>query len=510
MDQNRYKTLVNSLEVDATINPTTFRSKVLLISSTAYIVLFGLLAIMIALFWFGFSYAYTHRHTTGMTIRLGLFALVMLPVFFVVLRMFFMRLSPPEGRRLNAGEAPKLFSLLDKMRKKLGGPPIHHVMINEDYNAAIMQRPRWGLFGGHTNYLILGLPYMLGVPPKEMLATVAHEYGHLCGSHGKVSAWVYRQRRTFGALFEQVSDADEDNWVHKGFAGMLEKFMPYYNAHTFVLSRQNEYEADMTATKLAGAKANASGLVRDALLGRWIHETFWPGLYKQADTSSKPAFLPYSAMRTAFRVSHAEWATRERLAAAWSEPSDLHDTHPALRERVEAIGEEATLPDCVEMTAAEALLGSTAKVLIEEFDRNWWAREKDGWQSRRQHVTRSQARLAELSRQSSDQMALQDLQEYAMLSVEFAPPQEAKSLLEKLLRRSGGPFPRADYHYGCLLLKEGSERGLDHLSTAAGADRRLIESVARTGYGWLHRKYGDERAQDWWDRIVALEYEETD
>lgn len=507
MDQHRYRTLVKSLELDATINPATFRSKVLLISSAAYIVLFGMLAAMIALFWFGIAYAYSHRHT-GNLIRLGLFALVMLPVFFVVLRMFFMRLPPPEGRRLNAKEAPKLFSVLDKMRKKLDGPPIHHVVINDDYNAAIMQQPRWGLFGGHVNYLILGLPYMLGVPPKEMLATVAHEYGHLCGNHGKLSAWVYRQRRTFGALFEQVSDADEENWVHKGIASLLEKFMPYYNAHTFVLSRQNEYEADMTASELAGASANASGLVRDALLGRWIHETFWPGVYRQADASSKPAFLPYSAMRTAFRVSHDEWATKERLAAAWSKQSDLLDTHPALRERVEAIGQEAALPQRVELTAAEALLGSTARVLIDEFDRNWWEKEKDDWQSRHKHVTRSQARLAELSRQSPAQMALQDLQEYAMLSVEFAP-QEAKNLLEQLLRRSGGPFPRAEYHYGCLLLDKGSERGLEHLSTAAAADRRLVEAAARAGYAWLCKKYDEERAQEWWDRIVALEYGEA-
>ncbi len=395
------------------------------------------------------------------------------------------------------------------MRKKLKGPPIHHVVINDDYNAAISQRPRWGLFGGHTNYLILGLPYMLGVPPREMLATVAHEYGHLCGNHGKLSAWVYRQRRTFGALFEQVSDAAEDNWVHKGIAGLLGKFMPYYNAHTFVLSRQNEYEADMTATELAGARANASGLVRDALLARWIHEEFWPRLFRQADTSGKPAFLPYSAMRTAFRASHAEWATQERLDAAWSEQSGLHDTHPALRDRVEAIGEAAALPDCVEVTAAEALLGSTAKVLIDEFDRTWWEKEKSGWQSRHQHVTRSQARLRELSRQPLNQMMLQDLQEYAMLSVEFSAPQDAKALLEHLLRRGGGPFPRAEYHYGCLLLEEGSERGLEHLFTAASSDHRLVDAAARAGYAWLYRKHGEERAQDWWDRIVVLEYGEA-
>lgn len=507
MDSHRYQTLVKSLEVDSTINPGAFRSKVILISSVAYVVLFSLLGAMALLIYVGITTAYS-KHQTGTLIRIGFFALVMTPVFFVVLRAFLARLPAPEGRRLTQSEAPKLFSVLDKMRKHLKGPPIHHVLINEDYNAAISQRPRFGLFGGHTNYLILGLPYLLGVSPKEMLATVAHEYGHLCGSHGKVGAWIYRQRRTFGALHEKISASAEDNFVHGVMAGMLNKFAPYYNAYTFVLSRQQEYEADRTATELTSASANARGLIRDELLGRWVHEDFWPKLYKQADTNAKPAVLPYGVMRTAFDANYAEWATQERLYAAWQKTSGLHDTHPCLRDRVEALGEPAALPGRLETTAAETLLGPTAKTLIEEFDKGWWEREKNEWNSRYQYVTRSQARLQELARQSLSEMKPQDLQEYALLSAEFDTPQAAKNVLEHLLRQPGGPFPRAEYEYGCLLIAEDNKTGLDHLATAAKADRSLLEPAARAGYTYLMNKHGEDQAQQWWERIVPRESED--
>jgi Zn-dependent protease with chaperone function len=502
LDQHQYHLLIKSLEVDATINPGTFRSKVLLISSAAYVVLFGMLIGIALLIYFGIDYAYTEHHTANL-IRFGLAAAVMVPAFFVVLRMFFMRLAPPEGRYLTKAEAPSLFRVLAKMRKQLNGPPIHHVVIDHNYNAAISQRPRWGLFGGHTNYLILGLPYMLGVSPKEMLATVAHEYGHVCGNHGKVSAWVYRQRLTFGALYDQIRSGAEDNLVYAGMAHMLHKFMPYYNAHTFVLSRQNEYEADRTATDLVGATANAAGLIRDALLGRWIHAEFWPMLFRQADSRAKPVFLPFNAMRTAFKASYPHWATKEHLNTAWSEQSGLHDTHPALRDRVEAIGEDAALPSCVDVTAADALLGATAKVLIEEFDRRWWEREQGPWNSRYQYVTGSKARLQELSRLPLDEMKVQDLQERAILTTEFESPQSAKPLLEHLLRQPGGPFTKAAYHYGCILLAEGSESGLEHLALAADADRHLREPAARAGYAYLLGKHGDERAQQWWDKTMV-------
>lgn len=508
MDQRQYIQLIGQLEVDSTISPAAFLTKVMLISCSAYIALFGALIGLASLIYFGFSLAQAN-HSAYSMIRIGLFALVMLPVFFVVLRMFFMRLPPPTGCVITSEEAPKLFDTIEMMRKKLGGPRIHHVLIDREYNAAISQLPRFGLFGGHTNYLMLGLPYLLGVPKREMLATVAHEYGHLCSDHGKLGSWVYRQRRTFGALHEQVRNASDDNWIHAGMARALDRFMPYYNAYTFVLSRQNEYEADRIASHLVGASSNASGLVRDALLGRWIHEEFWPKLYKQADSSMRPAFMPFSSMRTAFKASHEQWATKEHLALAWMEKSGLLDTHPALRDRVEATGEPPVLPVCVDVTAAEALLGAgTTKRLIEEFDQDWWKNERSNWEVRYRHVTRSRARLAELSTIALEQVPLQDLQELAVLKAEFDSPQAAKQVLEHLLRQKGGPFPKAAFVYGRILLDEGNTLGLDHIEAAAGNDRSLIDDAAHIGYYFLLKNQSEYAAQVWWEKIMPLqEYE---
>jgi hypothetical protein len=462
-----------------------------------------LLAITL-LIYFGVRSAYLEQRAYPL-IRIGLFGLVMAPVFFVVLRMFFIRLPPPEGYHLSPEEAPALFDVLGKMRKQLNGPPVHYVLIDEAFNAAIIQQPRWGLFGGHTNYLVLGLPYMLGVSPKEMLATIAHEYGHICGNHGKVGAWVYRQRLTFGALHDQVEYHAEDNWVYAGIAHALRSFMPYYNAYTFVLSRENEYEADRTATELVGGAINAQGLVRDVLLGCWFAEEFWPKLYRQADNRDKPTFLPYNAMRSAFKASYSEWATQERLNAAWKERSNLDDTHPALRDRVEATGEKAALPPCVENTAAEALLGASVKTLIDKFDRRWWKEEKASWNTRYQYVVRSKTRLQELSGLLLDGLKLQDLHEYALLSSEFEPPQKAKSLLKRLFQQHDGPFPKAEYHYGCILLTEDDERGLDHLAAAANTDHSMRESAVMTGYNYLLKKYGAERAEEWYGKFIDPE-----
>ena len=502
MDRDEYEGLVRQLEAEAEHNPGSFRNKVLLISSAAYIALALMLAATLLIIYFGISTANGRGHVRQL-IYTGLFTLSMIPVYFVVLRMFFLRIDAPVGRELTRKEAPKLFRVLDKMKKKLKGPQIHRVVIDREFNAAISQVPRFGLFGGHRNHLILGLPYLFGVTPKEMLATVAHEYGHLCGNHGKIGAWVYRQRRTFAALHERVDNGAEDSRVYAAIAAALNRFWPYYNAYTFVMSRQDEFDADLTATELVGASPNASGLIRGDLLGAWIHEEFWPKFYRQADAMPEPTFLPFVTMAKAFNLSFDDWATQGRLTAAWRVKSDLIDTHPCLQERVAAIGEKPALPAPVQLqaTAAEALLGPFAKDLAVEFDKDWWREQRTRWNSRYLLVTRSKLRLQELTGVDMTSMPLHDLQEFALLKAEFDSPQAAKPVLEYMLAKPGGPYPKPSFHYGRILLAERNDDGLSHLLTAAKADRNIVDEVARIGYDYLLANQNEEAGENWVDQL---------
>lgn len=504
MDDRAYTHLVKRFELDSSANPRAFRARVLLVSSSAYVILFSILALLFVAVWFAVQWA-MQRNNTFSKIQVGFFVLAVLPLFYAVLRTFFMRLKAPEGRTLTREDAPRLFKTLDTLRSNLGGPKIHHVLIDREYNAAISQVPRFGLFGGHVNYLILGLPYLIGSTPKETLATIAHEYGHLCGGHGKTGAWIYRQRRVFGALYAHVSTSAEDNVVDKFIHASLVKFMPYYSACTFVLARQDEYEADRMAARVAGANAIVDGLTRSALLGRWMHEDFWPKLYKQADTSLHPSFLPFKSMRTAFKAGHVLWATQERLSAAWMERADLHDTHPSLRDRVEATGQTARLPAPVDVNAADAILGTTlTKQLVDEFDRHWWREEKTEWEARCKYATRSRARLAELRNRAMQSLPVHELQELALLTAEFDTPHAARPVLEHLLRQAGGPYPRAAFVLGCILLDTDERHGLDYLEQAATADPGWVREAAYRGYDYLMRTQDDMAAARWWDRITGL------
>ncbi len=502
MDAKDYEFLVYRLEADSRNNPHRFRLKVAVISGLAYAVLLLFLLTLAAIAYLLVAEARS-SHQTFNLVRIGLFAATLIPIFWVTIRAFLTRIDPPDGREITRSEAPKLFAILDRIRATLQAPPLDKVIVDEQYNAAICQVPRLGLFGAHRNYLILGLPYLLGTPKQEAIATLAHEYGHLAGNHGKMGAWVYRQRRTFGAIHAKVAADAEANIVNAMIAGALNLFAPYFNAYTFVLSRQQEYEADMAASQIAGGEANASGLVRDQLLGAWIAETFWPRLYAQADTAERPRFLPYASMRTAFAAAHGEWADAARLRTALKKDSGLEDTHPCLRERLEAIDGKAVLPAAPARTAADSFLGPALKGLIDEFDRHWWEANRSRWQSHHRQQAEAGRRLAELSNRPLESLDTFELQEFGSLQAQRGELDTALHALRHLTQRAGGPYPRADLLIARILLARDDRSGLDYLNAARQADASLQNECLSLGYGYLSEREGVDAAEAWVNRIVS-------
>jgi Zn-dependent protease with chaperone function len=503
IDQDRFQGMVKALEAESENQPARFRRKVLLLSIAAYVALALLLILLIVALVLFAQLAASGKNGFFM-IKVGLFALLLVPIFYSVAKMVFMRLPPPEGREITREDAPRLFEILDKMKRKLNGPDIDHVIIEREFNASIVQVPRFGLMGGARNYLCLGLPFMSSVAPKEMFAVIAHEYGHLCGNHGKFGAWVYRQRRVFAALHEQVAKNADESLIHAFIAWMMKHFWPPYQAHTFVLSRQQEYEADRTASKLVGAKWIASGLVRTELLGKWISETYWPKFFKQADQSYKPSFMPFGLMREAFASNYDAWATQLALTKAWQVPSGLLDTHPCLRERCEAVGETASIPPRLDVTAADAILGAFSRQLNKEFDESWWRDAQHEWQKRHDYVMKARETIIKLGERQIEDLKLEELQELASLKVDIESPSAAKPVYAHWLGRTGGPYPKAAYAYGMILLDEKNDEGLEHLMNAARADESAVEAVAYRGYDYIFETKGEAQAKLWWEKMVAM------
>ena len=144
-----------------------------------------------------------------------------------------------------SAEAGRLFALADELTAKLAAPHIHTVLITHDFNAAVSQVSRLGVFGWPHNYLLVGLPLMEALTPVQFSAVLAHELGHLSGRHGRFAGWIYRVRQTWVQLMVRLER--ERRWGVFIFSWFINWYAPYFNAYSFVLARRHEYEADAAA-----------------------------------------------------------------------------------------------------------------------------------------------------------------------------------------------------------------------------------------------------------------------
>ncbi|MEJ8838496.1 M48 family metallopeptidase [Ramlibacter sp. AN1133] len=307
-------------------------------------------------------------------------------------RALWFHLAAPAGIRLRPQDAPALFEALERIRRKVKGPPIHEVMLTGELNASIAQRPRWGVFGGARNHLAIGLPLLMALDRQRLLAVLAHEYGHLRRDHGRFGAWIYRTRASWSRLYESMEG--ESGPVAALTHGFLAWYFPRFVARTFALARQDEYEADRIAARLVGSEVAAAALTEIALKADWLQQHFWPSHWAQAVDQELPVG-PYARMRKLLALPLPDAFARRSLRQALRRLSGFDDTHPVLRDRLDGLGVAPKLPAWSGRAALE-LLGRKAHRWIAHFDHQWRGENAIAWKQYHAALARIRGRIEHL------------------------------------------------------------------------------------------------------------------
>lgn len=393
------------------------------------------------------------------------------------LRALWLRLEPPTGQTLLPGDAPQLFAALEKIRVQIKGPPIHHVMLTDEFNASISQHPRYGLFGGATHYLTIGMPLMLALDRSRFLAVLAHEYAHLRGDHGVLGAWVYRTRQSWLKLYHELRhDGGVVSWLTQGF---LHWYFPRFAARSFALARHDEYEADRLAGKLVGAPVMAAALTEIQIKSAWLNQIFWPAHWHQAIDRPQP-LGPMVGLARLLPLAPEEAFAQRALREAVKRLSDIDDTHPVLRDRLEALDQPVKLPAWSDQPAV-ALLGVKAKTWLARFDQQWCKANASDW--RRHHAylgrlrDRAQILLGSIGRNNATEMV-----ELADLQLRLDPKATVRPHYERALSITP--------EHGAAL------RGLVHCLPATDYELRLR---------YLDSLFDASADQRWWACSTAVE-----
>lgn len=496
MTEEKWIRLVSRLEDFARREPVRYRRRVALLALLGYGYLVGALALLLALTALVAVAAVTgHPILIKIAIPLGALALV-------VARSLWIRLPPPQGEELVRSAAPELSAALEELREKTGAPPLYRVLVTDELNAAIVQIPRFG-FGGRRNYLLLGLPLMQALAPGEFRAVIAHEMGHLSASHGRFAAWIYRLRSTWARLLESLERAR-----HAG-SGMFRTFFrwyaPFFNAYSFALARAHEYEADRTAADAVSGGALSRALGRLELGSQYLSDSYWPALYRTAAERAEPpkAFAPLAQLLPAAGTC----AQAERwLSEALRRPTDAADTHPALADRLRALGCETQARDALqapEKTAAAYYLGALEQDLAHRFDEHWREAMDSPWRERHVALQAAKKRLAELTPSATeDTGGIPARRELATLTREVHGAEAAMPMYRALLDEAPDD-PEANFVVGEALVTAGDEAGVAHLERSMAADDAAVLAACELAFVFYRARGDEARAAQYRDRALA-------
>ncbi len=507
MLQKDFEALFESAQQRAERAPKLFRLRVTLRASRGVGSLFGLsLAALLAGVWSCMPLLTGGAPPVDWQLVLRVLLIILaIAVLVGCVRVLRGGATEPEGIVLPRDQAPRLFEMLDRMTHRFGAPCIHEVRVTGDLNVAIMQQPGWCLPLCMRNTLVLGLPLALAVTPRQFVAVLAHEFGHLRRQRTFFGGWGAYTRACWHRLLGNMESVP--TWMQPAFAAWSRRESPAYCAESLALSHLDELEADEAAACVVGAHRLGRALAEIALKHRFLAEDYWRRVYAQADHAKLPSFPPYRYMGVAFRAGF----DRE-IAADWlddlidASEADPPGTHPTLRTRVRALGldEEAAAELATESrdNAARRFFGDAIGRLAGMLDRQWWDAERVGWRRRHWEVSRALERIARLEREGA-QLGPSDRLELAMLIERYDGDRDPLMAYRDIVPEASG-HPEALLAMGRLLLNRGDPSGAIYLRRAQAEDDAVGLQAAELLLEYFEGS-GDELATSFYrDRLAQL------
>ncbi|MDB6129621.1 MAG: htpX 1, partial [Verrucomicrobiales bacterium] len=313
----------------------------------------------------------------GTLIGLGLLAYS----FKYVRQIFYKPQRIRDEVEITAQNVPSLYQLIQQTTKSLGVRPFEKIWIMNETGAHVNYPYRFSLFGKVKADLHLGYPLLIFYTEEELAAVIAHECAHLQSAHILSGEWIYRCRVAWDLFVQHNTQGVLSNFVRW--------FWPRFNAHAFVLSRIQEYDADALAARHVSSKAISIALIKLRVHGEILSEEFWPGFWKRAADHPTPPPIALKEMdKTILKIGSND-NLRRLVSTALSAVSTTEDTHPCLSDRLKSLQGKRIAPEEAEqsfhssfVTVENLHLKEAKESITTELTEYWVKASARNWASR--------------------------------------------------------------------------------------------------------------------------------
>jgi len=407
-----------------------------------------------------------------------IFALLIL--VWLLFRALLIGVTLPEGYILDSTEAPKLQELIRNYQHRFDTPPIYRVLLDTEFNAAVVTLPRSLLPGGERIVLILGIPLMAALSPEEFRAVLAHEFGHIRQDQGRFASRLYRTRQRWELLDQ--SYAKHSDWSLWPIRRFLDFYIPRLGSYAFALLREHEYEADRCAAETTAPETVASALIRTALCSEALERYYWPRFYaRNADEARVPDDAFRGLERFFAHQASISDASSRQITALLRHAGHYREIHPSTSERLQAIQAAPRLQKRHRSALAHWLAPDTENIL-ERCDQSFRETLQPWWETRYRELQRDKKLLEDYRKRPETDLSPEELYHCAQLYDALGSGAEACRLFSQLLPHDD---PEIHYQYALCLPPDEEEKILKHLFRA------------------LESPYRFEEAREWGDGLIA-------
>ena len=511
-EEDKLAARIRTLEAFAAANPQLYRLRVALVALLGYIYLLVLVVLLLGIVAFTLYYV---------RLNIVLIKILWIPLVLVgfVLKALWITVPEPDGKELERHEAPELFGLIDEISKTLDGPKVKHVLVNDQFDIFVVQIPQFGMFGWLNNYLVVGLPLLRAFSPDEFRAALAHEVGHLSRKHGGwFQSWIYSARASWFQVLDSVHE--ERSYAAFLFEPFLKWYAPYMNAYSFVLGRAQEREADSYAVEFGGKDTTALMLTRFKIKKRWFVEDFWPKFFRGANDQPLTPRDTFTQMLAGYEQPVGYTKAQRWFLEALRIPTGYADTHPALGDRLAAIGfqkdateitrliEAVVKADEIKESAAARYLNELPDDFEASMNRLWRERVADAWNEHHNDIKTLRTLLNELDEQAKTRALTVDEQWQRVVALAETEAREAAVPALKTLLDEAPDHVIANFALGRLLLEQGNAEGVAYLEKTIPSSPNTASQACELISGFYLEQGNYELAEVF--RKLAEEYYRKD
>lgn len=488
-----FENLVKQAEQEFSQQPEAYKHRLQRLIYLGYAVIFTLFASLILLAGGTTWLALTSSALMIFLLKTKLI-LVLVTLIWMLIRSVFIYIPSPHGYELERKKYSTLWSEVDTISKTLSTPPVHKIILNTELNAALVQTPRFGLLGPTQNTLVLGLELLLALSTQQARSVLAHELAHLSGNHSKFAGKIYRIRHSWSQIDQAFMQANALG------TGLISKFFawyaPYFAGYSYVLARDNEYEADYIASQLTSRETAASALVVVNVLSEFTQQQFWKPLFERPYTQAQPESQIYSLLRKFYQQADVKDEDFKRyLRTALNRKTNPNDTHPALMQRLKALKLVNLNTSYAHEAKAITWLEPEVEQVFKHFNREWVEAYGAQWDDLHERSKLARETVNQLKMRLYEDLTPKERWNLAQLTAEYLPEKDALPLYKQYADYHPEDT-KADLAIGQLLLERDDASGIDYLEEAM-LQPNLQLAAAEAAWRFYSKQNNTEQSKRW-------------